>query len=248
MKPILRQGFFNCKPSSKAVGNKIWSNTKFSAPFSNCNSNSIESEISVTSRIVFLLNLRCPCAIIICISSVIILTINRMLWGRSLSHIRQKILKGIPSLANRNASSAIITKLFISWIMASISHAQPNLIFWDFFRKTMNGKALSGKFVMQAPTAFGVTCPKALASDYFFLPARTTAFPKHKALRIWWNALNNCQPKKCFARKIDKIARIGSSHSRNLHSRFGGGQSPGGASLSFRARLIYKGVRDKNQL
>jgi hypothetical protein len=53
-----------------------------------------------------------------------------MFAGRSLTHIKQKSLKGIePPVANHNSSAAISVEFDVAFIKASVFHPGPNAVF-----------------------------------------------------------------------------------------------------------------------
>ena len=70
-----------------------------------------------------------PLTVIRRISSMVIEPFNRMAWRGALAHVGKKILKGVPSLANRNATPSVIRKRAVGRIVAPISHVSPNAVF-----------------------------------------------------------------------------------------------------------------------
>ncbi len=86
-------------------------------------------KIAVVSFIDGLFCSRCPSAIGRLIVAVIVDTFNRMVFGWSLAHVCNKVFKTLPSGANRNPATAVVTKRFIFGVFTSLSHAAPTGIF-----------------------------------------------------------------------------------------------------------------------
>jgi len=88
-------------------------------------SDTIHGEYAGVSFVFVLLATCCPPAIIRRIISVIIAPIKRHSFG-PISHISKKVGKFLPSFANFNPTSTIVTILLIVGISASVQHCSPN--------------------------------------------------------------------------------------------------------------------------
>ena len=78
-----------------------------------------------------------PSAICLKIAMIVISSIKTMLYGRSLAHICIKRFKTLfPFRANLYSASTISLKRWMFWIVATLQHRAPRLIFWRF-RHTM---------------------------------------------------------------------------------------------------------------
>ena len=85
--------------------------------------------LSVSTLVPLLFGARGPTAILWRVGTIVVDAVNGVI-GRWLSaHVRQKCLVVRPSVANRNSTPAIARIPAISWILATLEHVRPRLVF-----------------------------------------------------------------------------------------------------------------------
>ena len=75
-----------------------------------------------------LLQFGCPPAIFWAVWAVIVNSVNRVLLAWRLSHVGNKVLKRLPSIANVNPSAAILRVVHGLRVFAPVFHARPNAV------------------------------------------------------------------------------------------------------------------------
>lgn len=114
----------------------------------------VDDESSVGSRVSCLLHARSPFAILLAISKRIVDAIEGQ-PVRPNAHVREKILKCHPSLANSNSPTAVIFEVLRLWVRASADHAGPNVVLGRacaFCRMTVSCRSFRCNFCIEAPT------------------------------------------------------------------------------------------------
>lgn len=123
-----------------------------------------------------LLFLRCPPAILGAVSGVVVLSIYGMLCGRSLSHIREKVLKLEPSIADADTASEVVSERMMRFGRGSAFHCTPSSICRSMpsrSRSTVGDVTLANQASATSSFAFDQFC----AIDDFFFPALAPAEP-----------------------------------------------------------------------
>jgi hypothetical protein len=72
-----------------------------------------------------LLDSGCPPAISGTVSIVVVDSVNRKLRTGPVTHIGKEFIEFKPSFANRNSPAAVIIKLLVPWVCASLNHCRP---------------------------------------------------------------------------------------------------------------------------
>src|SRR5215475_9818337 len=175
----------------------LWQ-SRFISPFLRSQTLSVVFKIAVISSIQTLLFSSCPDAILGFIAFIAIAAFYAHSIG-SVSHIREKILKALPTLAVRNAATAIIFKTLI---FATLLHGIPN--------KIRAGLALfvsgirSRKFFQPTSATFSIW--QSCTTYDFFITAITVAEPGNRfvtaGVTIDTNALFNCKFDESLTNKI----------------------------------------------
>lgn len=86
---------------------------------------STKGYVVIAPQIVILLYPSSPTAILRTVRAVVVYAVKRMIGGR-VAHIREEILKRVPTFANRDAASAIIHVAFFAGIVAPLPHPSPS--------------------------------------------------------------------------------------------------------------------------
>lgn len=124
------QSFF-CGPAiAKTLANCFNSNPCSAGPLRNDKIFSIKRYKHIVASIRLLLFHRRPSAISrFVITERVWKTVNRMFVRWPFPHVGQEIFKRLPSVANRNAFSAIFTEDQKIWIFASLANVNPCVVF-----------------------------------------------------------------------------------------------------------------------
>lgn len=104
-------------------------NAVFQARLNNKHSFSINRDIPIAAHVSGLLDKGCPTAVPRLIVPVIIDAINGVALGRSLPHIREKVLKAIkPTVANLDTSVDVVSMIGSIRVGATPSHFYPSTV------------------------------------------------------------------------------------------------------------------------
>ncbi len=130
-------------------------NAKTFCPIGYAKAFSIELNHAHTAGVSALLFACCPAAIVWLVISLVVDTVNTVIDGRSFSHIRYEVFKGIsPSPANDNAPGSVIRKSRRLPTMAPANHTSPSGIFVEQWRIRIACSMLPCSFVRAASAAF----------------------------------------------------------------------------------------------
>jgi hypothetical protein len=136
--------------------------SKSLGPIAQRHCDSVERKRSGRRFVPALFSVRFPFNVPWLVAKVVIDTTDRVsvCWGRS--NIKQKILKALPSFADRNASAAIFGVSLHRWVLASANHCIPSAPFFGSLpanRVPMSCHDIPLKSVMRshytAPLGFG---------------------------------------------------------------------------------------------
>lgn len=173
-------------PSSSAsglpsphVGDKLWTDT-------------------LVGKLLFA---RCPSAILGCVVAVVILSIKRVLFAGARAHVSVEVLEASPSLANLNASRAIVFVRGVFRQFAAASHAVPDLVFGSRLAAPLNGNRHAVSFCAQASFDQATAATSGVAGSkvghgYNLLRAAVASAQHAPALRAtvfsdFWGGLRN---------------------------------------------------------
>lgn len=120
----LRQQCFNRPPSFVAVIENLIANAKHCGPLLQCSRLSAICDFFASTLIVRLFCSGCPDAVVFAIWSIVILAFYGQVLG-SLSHVSKEIVKGEPSLTNRDASTAVMLVSGRFRIVATLQYVRP---------------------------------------------------------------------------------------------------------------------------
>ena len=90
---------------------------------------SVKSQSSGNLFIVSLFFLGGPLAVLRRVARIVVDSLNGMLGGRSRTHIGNKVLKSCPLRANGNSASSIIPVVRVRWVLATLVHGGPSVVF-----------------------------------------------------------------------------------------------------------------------
>lgn len=116
-----------------------------------------------------------PLAVLGGISKFVIDPFYGKFWGWPFSHIGNKVVKIIPSLANIDTASAVVMKRMVVWIFTTISHRTPNFILWCIGHSVFC-ECFFSNLVVKTPAASCMSVIKVCGTNYFFIT--TVAFTK----------------------------------------------------------------------
>lgn len=182
--------------------------------FSDGEHRSVVGIAQATAPIICLPDVRRPLAIARFVIAIVVNSFDSMFVRRALAHIGKKVQKRLaPSIAYRNAPTAVIGKMFISGVVAAASHIAPHQEFWGV-SSPVDSSSFAGR--LAAKTAAGPR-PSVFQTFYgnrFFLAAVAAAKP---AWMFFVDAL--------FARsKSDQAAKSvvwGNRHASMYHNELG---------------------------
>lgn len=144
--------------------------------FGNCherNNSSPKLNPNGVSLVTALLACRSPNTIFGTVIAVIFNSLDRMTWGWLQTHVGEKVFKRIfPSLAYRNASSAIIRKARMFWIGTTSLHISPSKMFGRIVHSMSKA---AGSAVASARN--DLAGPQVSTEDCFTGPAFAEAIP-----------------------------------------------------------------------
>lgn len=122
-------------------------------PFFERHNNAVVLMSNGCTSISNLLGFRRPLAVFRGVTLVIVFSINRCV-RRAFAHIRQKVLKYLPSFANFDASTSVVYECFRVWIIAPLSHPAPNIMNLSVTSFMSGFKTCRARFFKQAATRF----------------------------------------------------------------------------------------------
>jgi len=146
----------------------------------------------IGSRIVCLLDNRCPSNIPGFIVAIVVSSVNAVLGGWSFTNIIKKVFKRIePSIANPNTTTAVVIVIFNIFIIASTFNMSPYPVFWSFF--VISSMSVFSKYFLcvfscalncKTTTGFCTARPKIGTSHNNLISTFTLAKPHRRAKRI----------------------------------------------------------------
>lgn len=151
---------------------------QFRAPFRDIHRLPFECQADVATSIVGLSLTSSPFAVIRLVVAIVVTTLKRLL-SRTLAHVGKEVFKLLPSRADHDAASSIVSKLRAAWIRAARNHALPN----DMGLRaapSMSARAPSGLFCLQASARLSVAASKRAGKDAFRHSAIATTQPSRR--------------------------------------------------------------------
>jgi hypothetical protein len=129
---------------------------------------------------------------------------NRILAGRSWSHIGKEVGEGVPALAYRDAAATVILETSGLWISASFKHCIPRIIGSGFL--SVAGAAMDAHSIsLSTSTGRCEIRSQLVTTDYFYGSAVATAAPHDRG--IWASAhwLDNNEAVETLASDVFEI-------------------------------------------
>lgn len=146
-------------------------------PFCHRHGLSRQAKAAVAASVSLLLFLIRPAAILWRISLLIVDTVKRVLRGRTLTHVPEKYLEGIPPLrADKNASASVPAVENVLGIVATLDHACPSVIFGALTHPVFSEPKPVGLFP-KATAASNVSVKQIPPSSHSGVSARAAAQP-----------------------------------------------------------------------
>lgn len=122
------KGFINRPPESKSSRNAGYRKTRNFSPFRQAPSFSAKRNQMIVPPVSGLFRLSSPSAIFRTVWAVVINTVNRVFFGRTLSHVFQKMSKIFPPFTNGYASRSVFVIGGMVGVLATTSHRVPTFI------------------------------------------------------------------------------------------------------------------------
>jgi hypothetical protein len=147
------------------------------------------------------------------------------------THVREKVSKFLPALANRNATAAVVSIVFVGFVMASFVHTKPNvegITSLPICRVAMPEIGATGSFALETSARLCLAGSQAVASNIQFGAAIATNSPTDKSPFVG-RAAEDGQSSITMACDIKEVGHC------SLHERlpcqvaagsFGGARSP----------------------
>ena len=158
--------------------------------------------------ILCLLFRRGPAAIARLVITVIVDSLNGVLWGGPSSHISKKFLKTVPSFANLDPAAAIILICGIIFIFATNTHHYPSGI---FTRMVFAAGAFSVLEMVSAPetsTAFRVSAQKTAGKNCGSFPTITKTQPTRMTKAAIFYTPDDANFHEAPATKVSEMAHM----------------------------------------
>lgn len=175
---------------SKAVNPNIYEtarNTRVYCPVGNCFGNSINFYFSSIPVIAGLFVLRRPTTIRRFVIAVVIDPLHRVFKSWTRPNICREVFEGLPAMAYRYASSAVVLVCSTLRIFTSLLHSSPNTIEASVCR-TVCREGPSGScgcsFACKAAARFHIASSERMAAQNTFVPAVAATGPHPIALTI----------------------------------------------------------------
>jgi len=128
------------------------------------------------SSIIVLLHPRRPATIVWFVIAIVVNAIKREA-RRLFAHVRKEIFKAVaPTVANLDAATAVIFKLFNPWIVASRFHVGPSAE-CGTVSKSVGNTLFPSSFPLKAAARLRVTATQITCTDGYFNSASTAALP-----------------------------------------------------------------------
>ena len=154
----------------------------------------------------------CPTAILFAIAFVVVDAVKRCFWVRAWAHVLVEVFKRLPSLANRDAATSVVLVGVMRWIVASFSHAVPNLVFRGFGKAVSELVDSGGAGIARLKDAFTLCVSKLSSLADGLGSARATTEPpllSRRAVFFGGFGFTNYGPKaKLLAGEVDGFAHV----------------------------------------
>lgn len=183
-------------------------------PFPNCSRHSIDGQ---PSRILDLAGVgglnsgSCPAAVARLVVPVVVNSVDRVPITGSLAHVREEVLEFVPSLADRDASPAVVVEIGIVGVAATRPHSHQSLPL-DRLGTTVSAFRLGGTLPVEAPTALRVPVSESPSENDQAVPALACASPLRLSARAGAFSADHCESAKSPAGQIDQF-HVNQSHS-----------------------------------
>ena len=155
-----------------------------------------------------------PSTIVFAIAFVVVNTIKAGLRIRTGAHVLVKVLKDFPAFANGNASASVVFVGVVRGVVASLSHAMPNLVFGRFGEAVVCLADCCGAGIARLKNAFLLGVTKLGSFTDGFLSTRATAKPPLLVgLSIFFRGFrfaNDSPQAKLLASQVDRFAHLSS--------------------------------------
>lgn len=161
-------------PTLKPAMNRMSADAKTFRPFREAHCLAVECQKATVLLLSRLFFQRRPDAITWTVSEVVVDAMQRKVSRWTRTHVIEKLLKLMPSLADLDASAAVVFPAFISAVLAALPHAQPRVM---FRRIRLTVRLHLRSRVLALPTAATLCFQKVGASDKGFTSAATSATP-----------------------------------------------------------------------
>lgn len=156
--------------SSMAIVKNLIANSEDFRPLFQCHRFPLIRNFSAHSLIVGLLVFSCPNAIDLAIRPVVVFALDRQA-GRTYTHVGIKVLELHPSIADRNASAAIVLICGRFGIVASLQNARPDHV------SRCSGHPMFFRSLIPAPARFAIPVSQTGGQNRHLFAARTSTEP-----------------------------------------------------------------------
>ncbi len=168
------------------------------------------SHLDIVALVVRLLSLSSPATVTRLVVAVIVAALNGVRFGRLSTHVRQKIPKVVPSLADLNSSPAVLGIEAGVRVSATTEHVRPSFI----FRCLRSAAAIVSvpkivAFSFEAPARSDMPSSKVAGNHRSFLSAITDAAPSELAGRSFPYLFDDSQPLKSESGEIFEFPIVG---------------------------------------
>lgn len=155
----------------------------------------VPGDLAIRSRIVSLFRASGPFAVFGTIVSVIINSVNRVVFAGLLSHIGVEIFKSEPAIAHRDSATAVMPKRPLVGVSTSGQHCSPNPV-GRTTTHTMSRFAFGGAVALQTATALRVVIKQFSALHDLDAAADAPTQPPTLFVRVLTGKAHDGQPAK----------------------------------------------------
>lgn len=200
------------RPSSPdAMSQPIAFNAHTFGPLGHSFGYSVQRQNSVSPTIATLLFGCCPSTVLWTVRSIVVNAINAMLLRWTLAHVRKKVRKGdFPTLAQYDASTAVVRVRWIIRVVTPSSHVHPNSMLGRTCSPVSN-TTVRELFSVNTPTTMRVPSNSFSADNNDRVPAVACAQPSCKSLFVSSVTLKYDKPSESLSSQV--------FHSWGYHSR-----------------------------
>lgn len=197
-----RKSFFNRPTGRQSIFDSGAAQTRLTNPLHQGLGFVVEREQSIVTPIIILSDSISPNTILRRIAKIVVLTLKRF-TNRLFAHIGVKVLKRQPTVANGNASLAVVLKISIGRTCASLKHFVPNPINGGIAHSVSATRSGTRLFT-QTPTTLCVAGCQRIRPNGSGLTAFTKAIPK-RLLPVRSRIIKHGQTVKNLVGKVEKV-------------------------------------------